>query len=857
MKISRRDFIKIAAVAGASVALPLSLPRPRTVIDKGGVKFAAAASEPSKSKVVVSSCLICGQRCPFKIYVRKVGDEEVIEKIVYASDPSHDEFFAICGRPQTIFELRYLPERIPRPLKRVGPRGSGQFVEITWEEALDIIAKKIKELMDKGEVHRIVAVSHQGYEGSHVRDFFKNVIGTPNATQHCDTCHTGMDIGHKFIFGSPKGPSAFQPDYKNAKMIIVMGRNPVGGIVASAWTKMFTEGRANKAKLVVFDVRKSRLTAIADEYYIIPPATDLAISLAILNVILTEKLYNKDYLIKWTNAPMLFYADTLEPVKLADNPLMEGKKTYLVYDEATGEFKLKTEAKQPALEYEGTYNGRPVKTALLLLKDHVKDYTPEWAEKITGVPANTIRRIARELAEAAPKAFIDHGYKGARYYNEGMLKRVNMLINVLIGSVGSVGGVAYPAGKPKIKHPFDIIGIEKTKPTGLSIPDYWAQNGIENIIGKCWSQLLVKTIMTGKPYPIGLLFIHLENLVAHTVSGRKFLEALKDEKRVELIVVADTTFNETVMYADIVLPIPLFFEATTWSLQTAKKSYVSLVTTGIKAVDPPSGIDARPTWWILVELAKRLGKLPPNVEVDPLEVQRKQAEALGINFDELLEKGYVMLWTKPKYHPWGGEPLSTVTGELEIVNVALLEKYRGFVGKESPLNPFPIWIRPLWMRKGQLAPDEFIPVEYQDPLTSINMLIRFAKLSIDALEYKNLYGVLIHPSRAEKLGLRTGDLVRIKGAGGEIIAKVIVSEDVHPYIIAAPHATAIDEMVIPRTARIKTREGREITVKLFSKGGGYGINNNLLADPDEAVVPEEGYRAAQHDFVVRIEKITG
>lgn len=847
MRITRREALKLAAVAAASSALPLSIPRRRLPRARAG-----SSAAPTSIRVANTACIICGQRCPIRIYVAEVGGEQVVAKVVYNTDPEYDRYFAACGRPQAIPELRFLPQRIRRPLLRVGARGEGRFREISWEEALNILAEKLKKYLD--EPWRIVVLSHQGFEGGLVRSFFESVLGTPNTTQHCDTCHAGCDIGRKPIFGAYKGPAAFMPDYANAKLAVFMGRNPAGGIVASAWTKMFTEGRANKMKLVVFDVRESRLTELADEYYIIPPGTDLAVSLALLNIILSERLYSKDYLVKWTNAPMLVYADTMEPVKLAPNPLMKGKKTYLVYDEADGKFRLKTEALSPALEYEGTYQGRPVKTVLLAIRDAVKNYTPEWAEKITGVPANAIRRLAHELADAAPKAFIDHGYKGTRYYNEGMLNRVNMLINIMLGSLGAKGGIAYPAGKPHFKSPIDILGIAKTKPRGTSIPGYWASQGVENIRPGCWSMLVARSIIEGKPYPIGVLFIHLENFVSHVLGGRKLAEALKDENRVEFIVVLDTVFNETTMYADLVLPVPFFFEYEPITLNYAKKSYVSVVVDPQKALDPPRGVDARPTWWILVEIAKRLGKLPPGASVDPIAVKRKQAEEAGINYAELRRKGYALLWTKPKYHPWGGKPLPTTTGELELVNVEWLAKYRSYIGKESPLNPLPCWVPPLWMRKGGLADNEFVVVEFQDPLTAINNFMRFARLVSDSLKWRRHYGVQMHPSRARRLGLRDGDLVRLVGPNGEVTARVIVTEKVHPMVLAAPHATALDERVVPNKVVVETSSGT-LTVKLFGDGGGYGVNNNFLGDPMVSVVPEEGYRAAQHDFVVRVEKL--
>jgi len=191
--------LKLTAATAAAAALPLVLPRPRTLV--AGAENGVA---PAATRVAKTACIICGQKCPLEVHVAEVGGKEVITKIVYSSDPEYDQFFAICGRPQIIPELRFLPERIRRPLLRVGARGEGKFKEISWEEALNILAERIKKYMD--EPWRIVAVSHQGFEGGLVRKFFKKVIGTPNTTKHCDTCHTGMDIGHSSYLALSKGP---------------------------------------------------------------------------------------------------------------------------------------------------------------------------------------------------------------------------------------------------------------------------------------------------------------------------------------------------------------------------------------------------------------------------------------------------------------------------------------------------------------------------------------------------------------------------------------------------------------------------------------------------------------------------
>ncbi|AEM38950.1 molybdopterin oxidoreductase [Pyrolobus fumarii 1A] len=845
-KLTRREFLKLTAAASAAVSVGVAVPRIPSVAE---LEKAELAVGDGMIREVTTACLICMQRCPIAVGVDSEGK---IRYVRYLTMEGYDEFFACCGRPQLIFELPFLRERIKKPLLRVGKRGEGKFKEISWDEALRLLTEWIKEYWD--EPWRIVAMSRSGADSGFFHTFFKSVVGTPNVTKHCDTCHTGLDWAGYFLFGKLVSPSSLIPDYANADLIVIMGRNPTQGIVATAWSKLFAESRARKARLIVFDVKRDRLCELADRCYIIPPGTDLAIVLAIMNVILEEKLYNSEYLIKWTNASMLVYEDTLEPVKMDVNPLQKDKLTYLVYDEATGEYKLKPEAKKPALEYEGEYNGRRVKTVLLVLKDAVKKYTPEWASRITGVPAEEIRWVARELARAAPRAFIDHVYKAARYYNEGMFNRVRMIVNVLLGSMGVKGGIAYPGGKPKFPSPFEVIPIETRKPGGESIPEYWKKRGVKNIHKKCFSQLVEKTVVEGKPYPIGLLIIYNENIVSHILGAREFIEALKDENKVKHIVVIDTTFNETVLFADLVLPTTFFIEQDGATLHYAKKGGLGQIVAIKKVVDPPKDVDAKPCWQILWEVAKRLGLT--KAEYDPRKVWEKQVEKYG-GLKELLEKGVIPVAKGLKYHPWGGKPLPTETGEIELINVKLLREYREYLGKESPLNPLPTWIPPAWMREtgGQLADDQFVVVDAMSALTATNTFMRFSGIVRDAMEKRREYGVLIHTERAAKLGIRDGDLVRIKGPGGEMIAKAIVTDGVHPTVIVGPHATNFGEL-LPKEVEVVKADGSVERVRIFAKGGGYGVNTNLLGLPvfGKTLVVEEGARTAQCDFIVKVSK---
>ncbi len=850
MRISRRDFIKIASLTAAAATVPLG----ELVIEgreESSVLERLQAPVSARVREARTACFICGQVCPIKVYVEEKAGREYVKKIEFNYAEGSEEEYAACGRPQVLFEARFLQQRIRKPLKRVGERGSGQFEEISWEEALDIIASKLREYSPD----EIVVFAHQGCESGLMTSFFKNVVSVPNVTAHCDTCHTGLDYAGWWLFGEIQGPSAYRPDYLNARLVVFMGRNPVEGIVSSPWTKLFAEGRRRGLRIIAFDVRKSRLTQLADRYFIIPPGTDLAISLAMLHTIIKEKLYDEEYLRAYTNAPMLVYTDTLEPVGLEDHPQWNGKKTYMVLDEVDGKVKLKTDAEKPALRATVEVNGRKAVTALDLIWEAVKDYTPEWAEGITGVKADDIRWVARQLAGNAPRAFIDPGYRGTRYRNEGMMFRVNFLINVLLGAVGSKGGIAWPR-KVELKDPFSLLGIKGQGPRGDPLYKYWEEQGVTFINHKCFSQLAIKSILEEKPRKIRMVFIFNENIVSHIQGSSAVIEALK---KVDFVVVADSTFNETVLYADLVLPLTMFFEQSASSLFSPSKTGTGQVTVIEKALNPPEGVDAKPGWWIVKELGKRID--PANADKyealsNHNELWKKQAEALGIDYESLMSRGVATVYSSPIYHPLKGKYLPTATGEIEVVNVNGLTAYKDHAWKESHYNPFPVWMPPLWMKKsgGKLGDNEFVAVDVCHRMTATNMWIRFTRLSQDSLSWDRMDGVVINRERAEKLGVRDGELVRLVGPGGSLLVRVRVSDRVHPLVALAPHAT--NTGYVPGEVTVKYRDGRVEKIKLFPEGRGLGINTSMLASFSDMIL-EEGGRAAQCDVVVRIEKVGG
>ena len=831
-RITRREFLKAAALTAALPAVPIGREKLREKV--------TAILEPQEAIPQLewrrSACFICGQRCPIRVGVAPDGR---IARVTFNTGPTG--YYAACGRPQTIFEARSVEERIPGPLLRVGERGEGRFRRITWEEALDLLAQKLQEY----KPWEIIVFAHQGPDVGLFKEFMKEVVGVPHITKHCDTCHTALDFAGWWLFGKLIGPSGYTPDYPNARMVVFMGRNPAEGIVATPWTKMFSEGASRGLRIIAFDVRESRLTSMAERYYIIPPATDLAIVLALINVVLEEKIYDQEYLAKYTNAPMLVYTDTMEPVGLHPHPQWEGKQTYTVID-ADGRAKPKTEAAQPLLEWTGTLDGRPAATVLALLREAVSRYTPEWAEEMTGVPAGDIRWLARELAANAPRAFIDHGYKGTRYENEGMLFRAIITFNTLIGSIGRRGGIAWPR-KVKFKT-LKHIGIEGPGPQGDPLYRYWESQGVRFINKKCYSMLAIRSILEERPHRFRMAVIYNQNLLSHAQGSGRAAEALE---KLDFVVVIDSTFNETVAYADLVLPVAMFFEETSPSLHSPSKTGTGQVTIVEKITDPPEGVDARPGWWIVAELGKRLDPASSDkydMLARPRDLWRAQAEEAGIDYDRLLRDGVVEKWQEPLYDPLKGKHHATTTGEIELVNVEGLTLFREEIGSESSLNPLLTWVPPRWMREKRVpGPGEFVPVSIFHRMTATNMWIRFTRISQSSLSWDGLDGVVIHPERAGEIGVRDGDIVLVEGPGGSQKARVRVSSRVHPYVLLTAHATNPEPY-----AEFIVEDGAGMKRIVLGRGRLRGVNTNIVGD--FRTLDHEGGRAAQNDFIVRLRR---
>ena len=388
--ITRRRFLKGAGLSAGALALSDQL-----------LDFKSWAKVSSEAPVtrIPTFCNGCGNRCAIFALVKN-GRLWRLE----GNPEANGNLGSICARGHGYVHDLYNPDRIRSPLKRVENR----LEPISWEQAYREISQKINLILMENPPESVFWVNYPQSNNAYALRLM-HAMGSPHYFTHGSTCYTARNAGWNFTVGTL--PSN---DLAHARFIMIIGRNPAGGIDL-AEVKKITHAKENGAKLVVVDPRHSETAILADEWLPIKPGTDMALLLAMINVMIKEELYDREFV---------------------------EKKTV----------------------------GFPQ------LDDEMINYPPEWAEKVCEIPAQTILRITREMAAHKPKALIHRGYHGAfgsQYLNSFQTARALAIANTLLGNINREGGIYFPQtanlGELQPKHPAPE-GPKVPKADGTGIP---------------------------------------------------------------------------------------------------------------------------------------------------------------------------------------------------------------------------------------------------------------------------------------------------------------------------------------------------------------------------------------------------
>jgi len=622
-------------------------------------------------EVKETTCYMCACRCGIRVHLRD-GEVRYID-----GNPNHPlNKGVICAKGSSGIMKQYSPGRLTQPLRRKAgaERGESAFEVISWDEAFTMLEERLAKL--RAEDPKKFALFTGRDQMQALTGLFAKQYGTPNYAAHGGFCSVNMAAGLIYTIGGSFWEFG-GPDLERAKLFVMIGTaedhhsNPLKMAIS--------EFKRRGGRFISVNPVRTGYSAVADEWVPIKPGTDGALLLAITREILDKGLFDRDFLVRYTNAAELVIDDPSRDdhglfyrAEMHVEPDCFDPQNKLWWDrDIDGPISTHTPGVDPRLM--GRYvlpDGTPVKPSFQLLKERLEQYTPEWAAPITGIPADTIRRLAHEMGVTArdqkielpikwtdcwddehesvtgnPVAF--HAMRGLAAHSNGFqtIRALGVLMTVL-GTIDRPGGFRHKAPYPRPippcpKPPHGPEAVQPNTPLD-GMPLGWPSKpedlfvdaeGEAVRLDKAFSweyplsvHGLMHNVITnawrGDPYPIDTLFLFMANMAwnstMNTVEVRKMLvdKHPNGEYKIPFLVVCDTFASETVAFADLVLPDTSYLE---------RHDVLSMLDRPISEFDgpvdsvripvlPPKG-ECKPFQEVLVELGSRL-KLPAFTNAD-------------------------------------------------------------------------------------------------------------------------------------------------------------------------------------------------------------------------------------------------
>ncbi len=759
--ITRRDFIKLGTASSGLAAAGLGAGSALA----GNIKFAEGGRDFSpqtgkERKAIPSACWQCVTRDGIIGYVE---DGRLVKIEGNPELPRTNG--KLCSRGQAGTNILYNPDRLVHPYKRLGKRGEGKWQQIKWEEALDLLinggeiagrkVKGLKTLRDEGHPGKFMFHygRMKGSDSKIIKDYFLAAYGTKTVGNHTGICESCKWTAHELTWGKHYD----NWDFENTKFILNFGSN-----VLECHTNHLPEAQrciaamAQGVQMYTFDVRLSNTAAKSTEWVPIKPGTDLAVVLAMCNVLMENGICDKTFIETYTN---------------------------VTCDE---------------------------------LKSHLAQYTPQWAEKISGVPAEKIRTIALAYGRTRPSVCIS--YRGAvMHYNGVQTERAIFMLEAIAGNIDCPGGRCRAVGAswkftfPKPTTKAGKLHVLDGEHNAYAYPTHHASHQVFHMIDK------------GPERP-EIYMIYCYNPVYVNGEVQAAIDLMKDEKKMPFIVAVDVTISESTELADLVLPDATYLERWTADDMVCPSQVPEYYIR--QPMVKPLG-EARNFCDIVCDIAKRLGlnlgfnsaeefvrngceNTPGVKEAGGFEYMKKhgawydrnakpayfshtkEVDVTGATLDEATgvyykkgpdDKDYSSLDDKhanaqyvaqqcgdgvarkgfpPDKYRWK-------TGLLELRSKALADK--GF-------SALPSWM-PIPEHE-KMGPDDLV-------LTTFKVNVQTHSRTQSCKWLTEIYHenpMWIHPDTAAERGIKNGDLVKVLSSIGEITTKARVTEGIVPRVVA-------------------------------------------------------------------------
>jgi anaerobic selenocysteine-containing dehydrogenase len=614
-------------------------------------------SVSSADEIKSTTCYMCACRCGIRVHL-KSGKVRYIE-----GNRDHPvNRGVLCGKGSAGIMQHYSPARLRAPLLRVGPRGSGEFKEISWDEALDIATGWLARV--RATDPRKLGFFTGRDQSQSLTGWWAMQFGTPNYAAHGGFCSVNMAAAGLYTFGGSFWEFG-EPDWEHTKYFVLFGvaEDHASNPIKIGLGKLKQRG----VKVLAVNPVRTGYGAIADEWIGIKPGTDGLFVGALIHELLRTQQIDLDYLVRHTNAAWLVTEDPGKP----DDGLFarDGSGNPLVFDKRTAsvlDANLSTIA--PALngQFELPDGGRARPVFELMARRFLdQSFAPDHVAAETGIAPETIRRIAGELAHAAfrQEVVLDipwtdwagrrhekmigrpvamHAMRGISAHSNGFHTcRMIHILQILLGTIDCPGGYRYkppypkcapprwkPRGKPGQTAPNAPLGGPQlgfpTGPEDLLIDAHGTPQRIDKAFS--WEapfaahglmHMVITNAAKADPYSLDVLFLYMANMSWNsTMNVPAILEHLtaKDadtgDYKIPRIIYSDAYFSEMVPYADLILPDTTYLER--WDC-------ISLLDRPISEADGPADAirhpvvepdrDVREFQSVLIDLAWRL-RLP-------------------------------------------------------------------------------------------------------------------------------------------------------------------------------------------------------------------------------------------------------
>ncbi|MBN2892665.1 MAG: molybdopterin-dependent oxidoreductase [Bacteroidales bacterium] len=732
-KITRRKFIKISAAGTAGLALSGML---LNATPKLADYFDDEPLDESEAEKTATYCEVCFWKCAGWVYKNKKGN---IQKILgNHDDPNSNGRF--CPRGTGGVGFYYDEDRLKKPMIRVGEGENASFKEVEWDEALDLIAKRLGEITKQHGGESVALFTH-GSGGTYWGQLLQSIGSTSIAAPSYAQCRGPREVGFIATFG--EGVNSPEPtDIENTKCMVLIGSH-IGENMHNGQVQEMSKLIDRGATIITVDPRFSTAASKSKFWLPIKPATDLALLLAWIHIIIYEDLYDKDYI------------------------------------------------EQYAFGFDQ-------------LKAHVKNFTPEWAEGITTLRADDIRKTAHEMHEASPAVIIHPGRHVTWYGDDSQRLRAVAILNALLGSWGRKGGFYFP---------------EKMKAPSLPHAPVPKPN-------KVWKEALKgKYTLAGLALASGICDATIpdntgqQDFKAWIVNGTNLIKTLPNEANtikaidaLEFMVVVDTMPSDITGYADVVLPECTYLER--WDLPRFSQHRIPSVALRMPAAEPK--YDSKPAWWMAKQVGIKMG-LSSCYEYDTFEEAIDwQLKQVGTSLEEMKRIGVKQFKrTKPMYLVDGQEyHFKTPTGKIELYSNAMAAE--GF-------DPMPIFTA-----HAEPDPGFYRLIYGRAPMHTFSRSQNNPNLS-DLMNENNVW---VNPIIATQLGLKNDQEVWLENQHGIVSSfpiKVRVTERIRHDSVYMVHGFGHKKKQMSRAYGKGASDTELITnVKYDPVMGGTGMRENFV-----------------------------